>query len=166
MAKIKALLTTLVLGTSSIAMAQPAPSFDRYDRDDRWDRDDRYDRDDRWDRDDRYDRDRADAPRRYRSSWVSLAEPLQLVRGRDTIDVRVRGTFTQLRLQTVAGATYIDRVIVQFRDGSRQIAEINQAVTPHNRMIEILLDGNNRHVERVSVIGRSQRNAAIQVFGI
>lgn len=188
MSTLKAIITTLVLGASTIAMAQPSsdiPSRDdrrydeRYDRryDERYDRDwrrwERYDRDWRWwerrDRDWRWDRgdvDRTDLPRRYRSAWVSLAEPMELSYGRDTIDVHLRGTFTQLRLQTVAGTSYIHRVIVRFRDGSRQVVEAHRTLDPYGRMFQFLLDGNNRRLDSITVIGRSHRGAAIQVFGI
>jgi hypothetical protein len=153
MSKLTALITTLVLGASSVAMAQPSSFHARSSRfDDRFDRDQRFDR--------------RDLPRRYRSSWVSLAEPMHLSRGRDTIDVNLRGTFTQLRLQTAVGTSYIERVIVRFADGSRQVVEVRRAVDPYHRMLQFLLDGNNRRIDRIVVIGRSHRDAAIQVFGI
>ena len=175
MSKLTAILTTLVLGTSSIAMAQPSSYTpmrydDRYDDrfDDRVDDHDHDDwRDHRSDRGwDRRDRERTDVPRRYRSSWISLAEPMQLSYGRDSIDVRRRGTFTQLRLQTVAGASYVHRVIVRFGDGSRQVVDVRGVIDPRSRMLQFLLDGNNRRIDRITVIGRSERGAAIQVFGI
>lgn len=177
MFKLNALIATVVLGASSVAMAQPGGSFHDSSRpvvvnpptaqgfDWRSDQgsDQRVDRDRRRDR---RDDDRQDRPRQYRASWVSLAEPMQLTRGRDRIDVAQRGTLTQLRIQTVAGASYIQRVIVRFKDGSRQVVEINRTVDLNNRMLQFTLDGNNRRVDSIAVIGRSPRNAAIQVFGI
>jgi len=171
MSKLKALIATLVLGSSSIAMAQPSfqstsSRFDqRSDRFDRNDRTQRIDRDRRWDRDEQA-QPQLGGPRVYRSSWVSLVEPMQLTRGRDSFDVNQRGTFTQLRLQTSAGTSFIQRVTVHFQDGGRQVIEINRTVDPNNRMLQFLLDGNNRRVDGISIVGRSQRGAAIQVFGI
>jgi len=173
MFKLNALIATVVLGASSVAMAQPGITFHDSSRpavvnppthqpfDARSDArsDQRFDRD-------RRDDDRQERPRRYRSSWVSLAEPMQLTRGRDRIGVEQRGTLTQLRIQTVAGASYIQRVIVRFKDGSRQVVEVNRTVDLNNRMLQFYLDGNNRRVDSIAVIGRSRRNAAIQVFGI
>ena len=82
--KLKALITMLVLGSSSAAMARPAVIFDahaqvtigtpspsrpiiiRDRRDDRHERHDRHDRDDRYDRDGRYSRgDRERGPRTW-----------------------------------------------------------------------------------------------------
>ncbi len=183
MSKLKALIATLVLGSSSIAMAQPSfqptssrfdqrsSRFDRSDRFDRYDRSDRFDRDHRIDRDRRWDRDeqaqpQLDGPRVYRSTWVSLVQPMELSRGRDSFDINQRGTFTQLRLQTSAGASFIQRVIVHFEDGGRQVVELDRTVDPNNRMLQFLLDGNNRRIDGISIIGRSQRGAAIQVYGI
>lgn len=173
MSKLKALIATLVLGSSSIAMAQPSfrDTSSSYDRSERFDRSDRFGRDQRIDRDRRWDRDEQTqpqfgGPRVYRTSWVSLAEPMQLSHRRDAIDVNQRGTFTQLRLQTAAGTSFIQRVIVHFHDGGRQVVEINRTVDPTHRMLQFLLDGNNRRVDGISIVGRSQRGAAIQVFGI
>jgi hypothetical protein len=164
MFQLKALITTLVLGASSVAMAQP-----------RWRQPEHYDdgygfrddaRRDGWGyRDDGRDA-RVNGPRVYRPSWVALNEPMQLRRGRDVIDVNMRGTFTQLRLQTTSGASQIDRVIVRFRDGSRQIAQLNRRLDVRSPMVELPLDGNNRQIDSIVIIGASQRNAAVQVFGI
>jgi len=156
MSKLKALIATVVLGSSSIAMAQPSFSstssrFDRFDR--------------RWDRAE-HAQPQLGGPRIYRSSWVSLAEPMQLSRGRDSFDVHQRGTFTQLRVQTAAGSSFVQRVIVHFQDGGRQVVELDRTIGPANRMLQILLDGNNRRVDGITIIGRSQRGGAIQVYGI
>lgn len=186
MLKLKALITTLVLGAASAATAQPSVTFhgeanaqwgtprrpvvvnpaDRFDRSDRgygfqdtW-RDRRDSRNDNF-RDNGFNR-----PRMYRPSWVALNEPMQLDRGREVIDVRMRGTFTQLRLQTTAGASYVDKVVILFRDGSRQIAQLDRQLDPRSPMVQVLLDGNNREIDRIIVVGESRRNAAIQVFGI
>lgn len=170
MSKLTALITTLVLGSSTVAMADPQRWYD--DRDDV--RDDRRSRFD--DRDGRFDRrvfgwrDRRDGddagPRRYRHAWVALSAPIELARGRDVIDVRDRGTFTQLRLQTTNGASRIDRVVVRFVDGTRQVVRLDRVLDPRSPMVEVLLDGNNRRIDRVVVIGDSRRNAAIQLFAI
>jgi hypothetical protein len=172
MFKLKALITTFVLGASSVAMAQPrwhdpapvvvnppTPVRDQRANDHYGFGDDA--RGAGW----RY-RDDGRSERRYRPSWVALNEPMQLRHGRDVIDVNTRGTFTQLRLQTTQGASQIDRVIIKFRDGSRQVAQINRRLDPRSPMVEVPLDGNNRQIDSIVVTGTSQRNGAIQVFGI
>src|SRR5688572_21868072 len=105
MSKLTAFITTLVVGSSSLAMAEHRPRETRSEFRGHSDRAiadrARYDRG--------YDRGYLghDAgPRRYRPTWVSLGN---IEGGRGRIDVHVRGTFTQLRLQAASGRSYIDR---------------------------------------------------------
>ena len=177
MSKLTALITTLVLGSSTVALAQPT-TITTYRSDRSWidrdaNRDGFRDREvGRYRFDDRYDRSRREfarddfGPRRYRSAWVALSSPLQLTGGRDVIDVRDRGTFTQLRIQTSNGASLLDRVLIRFADGSRQVVNLDQSLSPRNPRMEILLDGNNRRIDSIQLLGNSRRNAAVQVFGI
>ena len=173
MSKLSAVIATVVLGSGSLASASPGRSFDFADRRHAVrtasvDRDYRNDR--AW-------RDRGDlrdtAPRRYRSTWVALGSPVQLADGCAAIGVSDRGTFTQLRLQTTAGASRVDRVVISFRDGSRQVVEPDRVLDQRTGMFEILLDGNNRQIDRVVVEGASARGRAagtmrseLQVYGI
>lgn len=186
MSKLTALLTTLALGASaSIAMASPARSYDRradfaygQDRGGFADRNGFVDRGyapaHRFDRGDRIDRGefrrgaRDDfGPRRYRPTWVALGSPLQLGRGgQSSIEVNDRGTFTQLRLQSAGGIAPIDRVIVQFADGSEQVADVDRVLGARDGMLEIQLDGNNRRIDRILVLGAGGARGALQVFGI
>lgn len=150
---LKAIIATLVLGSASIAAADVTSStIYRNDR-----HDTRYDH--------RYDRDQSRFDRRYRPSWVALSSPLQLDRRWNSIDVNQRGTFTQLRLQSTSGMSKIDKVIVQFQNGQRQVVELDARLSPRNPMINVALEG-NRRIDRVIVMGDSRRNGAIQVFAI
>ena len=56
--------------------------------------------------------------------------------------------------------------LIRFADGSRQIANLDQTLSVRNPMLQVLLDGNNRRIDRIIVLGDSRRNASIQVFGI
>ena len=190
MFKITALITMLALGSSgSIAMASPSRTADRrtginYTRvpnshfDDTrfarfgsglmdarvsFDRFDRFDRFDGLDR--RYGSRAMDdfGPRRYRPTWVALSAPHQLARGTACIDVRDHGTFTQLRLQSDRGSAWVDRVIVQFGDGSDQVADLDRVLDQHGEFVEIPLDGNNRRIDRIIVTGAT---GDLQVFAI
>lgn len=165
--KLTALLTMLAAGTSaSVAMASPSPSFDGRGRL-RPTRIDHQPLDRGWQgstgrgaRDDF-------GPRHYRPTWVPLSSSLQLARtGRSLIEVNDRNTFTQLRLQTASGAARIDRVIVQFADGSDQIANLGRVLDDPDELLEIALDGNNRRIDRIAVIGAGDGRGAVQVFGI
>ena len=165
MSKLKALVLMLVVGASSSALADhtPSPAVQGSAQLNWGARDDRFDNDRRW----WPERSRTKyGPRSYRHSWVALSQPMQLVRGREVIDVDARGTFTQLRLQTTSGATHIDRVLIRFADGSRQVANLDRTLSVRNPILQVALDGNNRRIDRIIVLGDSRRNASIQVFGI
>lgn len=156
---LKAIIATLVLGASGAAVADPGPSV-TFRGEARWGNEPQpvqtYQR----------DRDR-DHRRPWRNNtWVALTSPLQLDRGRTMIDVEQRRAFTQLRLQTTNGMSKIDRVIVRFENGERQVIQVNQRLSPRNPMVNIDLDGRMRRVDRIIVMGDSRRGGAIQVFGI
>jgi hypothetical protein len=174
MFKLTALLTTLALGASgSIALASPDRPFDqRHDERARVDGM-RFARDrDHFDRPDQpyaWSRGRIDdfGPRRYRPTWVALSAPLRLGRmGRDAIEVTDRGTFTQLRLQSLGGFARVDRVIIEFANGSRQVAHLERVLDARGELLEIQLDGNNRRIDRITVVGTTGRRGALEVFGI
>src|SRR4051812_4961028 len=107
MSKIKAALVTLMLGTSTAAMASPSVSFSAGAQVS-------------WGtqagpmvRDHRYE------PAAPTTSWISLAEPLRLARGRDVIRPQM-GSFSQIRLQAANGMSFIQNVTVLFTDGTSQ----------------------------------------------
>lgn len=194
MLKLTALLTTLALGSAaSIAMASPARSYDRNGRFDlarpaapawtappaaparsAWSARERIDP--AYDGPGRLDRpyrplDRRGAlddlgPRRYRPTWVALSAPSPLIRAGDRIEVRDRGTFTQLRVQADGSRAQVDRVVVQFADGSRQIEDLDRALGGPSDFVDIPLDGNNRLIDRIIVTGSTGQRSAVQVFGI
>lgn len=110
--------------------------------------------------------DPAAGPRRYRHAWVALSSYVGLGDGDEVIRVHDRGTFTQLRVQAASGASYVDHVVIHFADGSRQTARVRQQLDRRSPRLEIQLDGNNRRIERIAVLGDARRDAAIQVFGI
>jgi hypothetical protein len=106
-------------------------------------------------------------PRRYRPTWVPLSASLELGRfGRAAIEVYDPSTFTQLRLQAASGVARIDRVIIEFADGTAQIAEVRRVLDGGNDRLEVELDGNNRRIARVLVSGDGTRCGALQVYGI
>jgi hypothetical protein len=168
MSKIKALITALVLGTSSIAAADTSVTFSG----------------------------RADAPwgtaspsvRDHRSetaypgyqapvyqaptttfargTWVSLAEPMNLGRGRGSmIDLNSRALFNQIRLQSASGATFIGTVTVQYKNGASQIVTVNQWIDAQNPMTQFALN-RTAQVDSIMINGsRNRRSGKIQVFG-
>jgi hypothetical protein len=106
-------------------------------------------------------------PRRFRPTWVALSTSMELAgSGRDTIRISDPSTFTQLRMQVASGAARIDRVIVRFADGSSQVAELDRTLDDRNDLLELPLDGNNRRIDRVTVIGNGDGCGALQLYGI
>jgi hypothetical protein len=174
MSKITAVIVMLALGTSaSVASAASSRSVDRradvsHTRVDR----DRNSDPGRFGRpapiDHGWSRAAADdfGARRYRPTWVALSASLQLGRsGQDSIDVNDRNTFTQLRLQTTGGIARIDRVIIRFADGSDQVADLDRLLDRRGELLEIPLDGNNRRIDCITVIGDGDRGT-LQLYGI
>ncbi|HSR97221.1 MAG TPA: hypothetical protein VLM79_09235 [Kofleriaceae bacterium] len=75
-------------------------------------------------------------------------------------------TFTQLRMQVASGVAQIDQVIVRFADGSSQVAELDRVLDDRNDLVELPLDGNNRRIAQVTVIGNGDRCGGLQLYGI
>lgn len=160
---LKAIIATLVLGASGVAVADPGPTAP-VRGDARWgDVPDTYRPHDR----DQTTSDRERRPYWRHNSWVALTSPVELDRGRTVIDVNQRRPFQQLRLQqTTRGMSFIDRVVVRFDNGERQVIDVNKRLSTRNPMINLDLDGRMRRVDRIIVMGDSRRGGAIQVFGI
>jgi hypothetical protein len=188
MSKLTAMLTMIALGSAApAAMASSNHTYDRraatqrvvvtQTRDlrapGRFDGRERFDRTARLQRPEpayhAWDRRSVDdfGPRRYRPTWVALGAPVQLGRiGQDCIEVGDGGTFTQLRLQTAGGVARIDRVLVQFADGSDQLVSARRVLDDRDDLLEIPLDGNNRRIDRVTVFGTTGAGGALEVFAI
>ena len=171
MSKIKALITTLVLGSSSIAAADSAFTFNAHAhvgigapvaapplgvvRDHRVEP--------------------AYAPPvvtpafapnpdRYRPAWVALSEPMMLRHNRTMIRLETPSRYSQLRLQTTAGASYVTSVMIRFADGTRQEIAVNKWLDMRSPMFDLAIS-NRSSIERVVIIGSTNRRASFQLFG-
>lgn len=154
MKKLTALITTLVLGASSVAMARPARLIDNGWRERQELRIDR-------------ERERFSGQRHYRPTWVALSGATRITAGRDVIPVGAQqGRFTQLRFQTTEGASLIDRVLIRFSDGRWQSTDVGRQIDPRNPMVEVVLDGDRKKIDQIIVLGAGGRRASYQVFGI
>jgi len=165
---IKALITLVVLGSSSVAMARPvAPSYQggiivRDHRDHR-----------------------APAPLptpapaplpapvpapapSFVPLWVTLGAESRIVDGEMAFRVKpTMGRFTSLQLQSSSGKSLIYRVLIQFSNGKTQAVELNQYLNASNRKIMIDLDGEwARSIAKVTVVGRNARNSSYSVLAI
>ena len=127
--KIKALVTMLVLGTSSVAMA--APSFRPEIRDHRQQRFER---------------------------WSLLATG-QLVRGREVVRVNSGDKLDKLKIELVAGARssmFVDKLLLAYGNGRSQTIEVNKWLTARDASAIVDINGNGRarKLTSITVIGR------------
>jgi hypothetical protein len=121
---------------------------------------DRGARSDGWRRGSAFD---GDGPRRYRPTWVALGAPYRQGAGSECIEVHDAGTFTQLRLQSDAGFAAVGRVVVQFADGTDQVAGFDRELDQRGEFVELPLNGNNRRIAKIIVTGAL---GDLQVFAI
>ena len=163
MSKLKAALITAVIGSSTAAMASPSLSFSA-DGQFSWgtssgrepvvrEHGDRY---------------APPTPAVYQpnrgTSWISLAQPLHLEYGRDTLQTNLRGDIEQVRLQAASGMTYIQKVRIRFRNGGTQIVNVNRWLTSRSPMLQFDLQ-ENMGIDSLTVIGSAgSYNASYQVF--
>jgi hypothetical protein len=133
MKKLGILITSLVLGASSVALAQPAynpirptvPSSDYY---------------------------------RPRAAWTALSSDVHLLRsGRSIVDVSTRERFTKLKLE-VDGRVAVDRLVIVFANGSSQNVDLSNQLAARRRFgapIAIDLQGTRgRQIDKIFVYGR------------
>ncbi len=157
MSKIKAVLVTLMLGSSSAAMADSAVSFTAQanlafgtrvsapiTRDHRTDQ-------------------AYQMPGSRYTSWISLGSPLSLSAGVSTVRPSLTN-ITELRLQASSGMSYVRTVQIRFRDDSVQNINLNQWITSNDRMINVSLKANRYGVDSITVRGSAARNAKYQMF--
>lgn len=160
MSKMKALIATLVLGTSSVAMADSSLSFHANAQAS-------------WGtptsapvvRDHRPAIVSYHQPARVRGTWISLTEPMSLSRGRGFIDLQSRMPFNQIRLQSASGQAFISTITVQYTNGASQVVTLNQWIDARNPMAQFNLN-RTAQVDSIQINGsRGMRSGKFQVFG-
>lgn len=155
MSKLSTLITALVLGTSSMAAADPSFSFHASTS---WStsssptvRDHRLVTEGRFDRHARF-------------TWLALSEPMQAGR-RNVIRVAEdRDVLSALRLQLSSGMTYIYDVEVRFEDGSRQTLSVNKWLWSNESSMQLALN-RRAGVDMILVKSWGGRPGSFQVFG-
>lgn len=131
MLKITALATTLVLGLSTAAMAAPSDVYQQRDH-----------------RDPISQRDRR-MPERFQR-WTELASG-RLVQGRSVINVSTGASFSKLKLDASRGSLFIDKLVVQFANGQRQVIQLDKRLVG-STLID--LDGRSRQISKIVVVGK------------
>jgi hypothetical protein len=152
-----ALVTTLAMSIGTAAVASPVRVADRDDvrvqiRTDAGWTHDRYDRynDSRWSRD-------------FRGRWRTLASAYTTQGQRQFIHVS-GGRLSKLRIEGVRGAPVIQKVAIEFGDGSSQAIDLNMRL-PRGAGEVIDLNGSTRKVNRIIVYADPQTRGSYSVYG-
>ena len=148
--RIKALITALVIGSSSVALAAPSPVV----RDHR-EVSARYDG--------HFDARFGVRPMPLR--WVTLANDTHLS-GRTSIKVAPSARkYSKVELRADKGLTQIDKVMIQFANGRTQLVEQNARLTA-SKPLTIDLKGEARSIDRIVIVGRGTPWASLDVLAL
>lgn len=89
---------------------------------------------------------------------VTLADDQQIQNGRTMILVGSQmGRFATLKLEADGGRTYVQKVVVKFADGERQVMNLNRTLAG-NDCLTLDLNGNRRTIANVAVFGQEMNN--------
>ena len=171
---IKALITMLVLGSSSVAMARPVTVSATAEAS--W----TYGtapapivRDHRTQVPARAPAYQTDYHRPHRSPpfvpvWTTLGAMNRIADGEMSFAVNPYASrFSMLKLQSSAGKSLIYRVKIQFANGRTQVVELNKYLMAGSPTITIDLAGEAaRSITNVTVVGRNARMSAYSVLAI
>jgi len=103
----------------------------------------------------------------YRSGWIMLGGVDRITAGPTTFRVgRFGKQLSTLKLEGEGRKSLIQRVLIQFANGRTQVVEVNQYLTASNPTIEIDLQGRTRAVSKVTVYSRNARQSAYRVLAI
>lgn len=166
---IKALIATLVLGSSTLAVVAPALASADV-------------RDHRTDSSfvvqgqltaqadihakgwtDRVDHRRM-LPPVYVPQPVTLASSAR-INGRDIIRVSDTRAFTKLELKSTSGRTQLDKVMIQFGNGQTQVINCEKQLSGQESF-SIDLTGNARNIKKIVLVGKSGRRASVDVIAV
>lgn len=103
-------------------------------------------------------------PEHHRDAWLTLGSVNRVTDGQLTFRVRRGEQLSKLKLQSDAGKALIQRVLIQFANGRTQTVELNRYLNAANPTIMIDLAGRERTVTKVTVIGRNARQSAYRVL--
>jgi hypothetical protein len=153
---IKAIVTTLVLGSSSLALAAPTVRDHRVDAP-------------------AYQPTyqptyQATNEAQFRPAPRPMIRPVVLannarVQGRDVIRVNHTRAFTKLELRSQSGRTQLDKVLITFGNGQSQVIDCNTTLNG-SESFSIDLAGNARNIKKIVLVGKSGRRAAIDVIAV
>lgn len=142
--KTKILTTALVLGLSSAAFAAPGYQAPQHAE---------------------HFRPGAGMHRPLPQSWTSLSTlSLSRMQSKQTINVSGRQAFSKLKLEAARGNTFVDKLVIVFGNGTKQIVDLDKNLAMRGAPLFIDLDGANRRISKVVVYGKSGRRASINIL--
>lgn len=151
----KALLATLlVIGSSTVALADPAV---RDHRDADAAQSQVQVRDHR-------DLDKDMDARRRLPVWSVLSANDRLSDGRVKINISSRRQLGELRLQATKGSLEIEKIQIKFTDGDVQTLTPDQMISAGNPSLTVAIQSHD-HVKSIVVTGRGNRRASFEILG-
>jgi hypothetical protein len=164
-----ALLTALAAATPAVAFAEPIQTYQR-DRDTdrgRYYDNDRYRDQDRdrpdWFRHDRYDRFANSRWQTDRGRWTRLVRA-NASSGRREFMIDRQNRYRTFRLESVWGEPSIQKIAINFADGTTQVVQVNGAM-PAGAGEVIDLQGDQRRVGRIVVYADPRSRGGYAIFG-
>lgn len=98
------------------------------------------------------------------TSWLMLSSSLRLWNGMDVIRLQGGQSPTKIRVQATSGRMQIDRVTLQFLDGTTQTVRVLQSISAASPMMDLDIPASYRGVDSISIIGQGDSRLAYQVF--
>jgi len=93
--------------------------------------------------------------------WAALTDPTRIEMKRQI--VRVNGQFSAFMLQNVSGSSHIDLVKIMFRDGHQETVNINQDLTGWRSQTTFAV--NRAPIDYIVVYGTTNGNSTYRVLG-
>jgi hypothetical protein len=142
--KLAVLATTLILGASSVALADHATPNASY----------------------------APSDRAYRPrplpvpSWTTLSLGRLSMRGRALVDVSSNERFEKLKLEAF-GAMFVDRIKIVFANGKSQVIDVDRRLGRGGESsLTFDLEKRSRKIDKIVVYGRGGQRASFKLMAI
>ena len=88
--------------------------------------------------------------------WSTLASNMMLSRGRTTIDVDSKLRFSKLSLDA-NGSLFLDKILIVFANGERQVVKVDKRLGRYSDPLVIDLDGRSRMIDNVMLVSKNTR---------
>lgn len=100
--------------------------------------------------------------------WTSLSSSSRLAASRFAtskaqIHVRSKAAYSTVKLEAKAGSTFIDKVVITFGNGRSQTVELDKTLTARSPLL-IDLNGESRFITKIVVHGKGGPRAAFNVL--